>query len=832
MKKFLLLSLPILILLTVPAHAADKADKAKKAASGKAVEATATDSSTGCEDVLASLKLRGLSVNEVQAAAEVNSLNDVMKLAKNHPLMVMSSDQKVWAAIKQAGSRQVLDPHYRADIVTLWNIFSAGTKETEDRRIVGQLGAIQTFVDWIRGRAEGRTDAGMLIFVGPGGTGKTYFANIITSALSNLGRENPDFYQYSYMWTDKLKEIPELSDLVSSNNRVTLAPTGRSPLTLFPVEIQKKIYMEARQKGQEMLGFNPTPKSGPHVQTEPILNAIIQHEAQKRNPENVDTAIAEIMGNEKLYNELLSPYVKIVRKYSSGNMVSPIVRYPGDKLPDLESMFAGKDLERHMTYKSGNPFSYNYSGSVTKSDGGLLAADELLRWPEDILNMLLEVSENGIVQISGMPALKIDVAMIGATNDESVAKASENGAIKAFKDRSLMYPMRYALHPLEVAETTLIMMSKENNALFTMRKLNGAGEPEGKIEPFDYSKVFPLPEADGILKGPDGRYAVYVQAGGEEPMLIAPRTLMMLGMIAGATHMVKDEAKLANHRSELESLTVRNIYFSDLATRMKVLTGDLRAEEDSAIRKELSRWRNIGLEGSSGISNRDAQRWLSQALSDARNEGQHSLSPLSLHRAFIKLLDTGGFTESGAVSKADWNARADVIRAKLILPYIKEDVMTILSGSSGEAERLYDEIKGELLARNMNPGAEEWSRMGERITIKTSRLLQINKIYRERYQKELNPAAIANYHAQNQDSTRDPELLDVIKHFLLDKEFDVTVYGEVIAYFKGDSVNQHIRETGQAAEKAMIRLGYDRSSFIQALLYIDRMERMTRAVRQ
>jgi len=813
-KKFLLLSIQFLILLTFSAHAVIDGEEQKSDA--------ATGAEATCEGNLSHIKFRSVSVNETLASATSLPVSSVIQLAKDHPLMVMSADQTIWATIKRGGFRTVLNPHYRAEKVRLWNVFSAGAPEAGNRRIIGQMDAVQTFVNWIRGRAEGRTDSGMLIYVGPGGTGKTFFANIITAIIGTLNRDNPDFYRYSYKWTDKVGEIAELRELVS-NGRVNLPSSGRSPITLFPESIQQKIYAQAHKKGKEMLGFDPTPKMGPHIQTQEILNQIIQHEAAKTGK-----TIEQIFADEQLYYQTLDPYVKIVRVYSSANMVSPVVRYPGDKLPDLGSMFAGKDFERHMTYKGHSPLSFNYNGSVTLADGSILATDEVLRWPQDILNILLEVSENGVVQISGMPGLQVDVAMIGATNDESVEKATENGSIKAFKDRSTFYPMRYALHPIEIAETTLVMMSKENKSLFLMRKLNGPNQEPGELEPFDYDKVYPLPGEDGLLKGPDGRYSIYIRNGTDEPMLVAPRALTMLGVIAGATHMVKDESKLEQHSSELDTLMTRNIYFSDIVTRMKILIGDLRAEKDAAVRLELSRWQKIGKEGSSGISNRDTQRWLSLALSDARDSGETALTPMRMHKAFVKLLDTNGFTESGAVSKADWMARANDVRAGLLLPYILTDVLNILKGGSGEAERLYDDVKGEIIAMSGNPNATVWDRNGESVAIRADRFNAINKIYFDSFQKQLMPQTIINYHAKYSDGTRDAELLDAIRKYLLNKDFDTAIYGEVIQYFKGESVSQKTREIGLTAEKALIGYGYNRDSFVQALNFVNQMEIMAK----
>jgi hypothetical protein len=180
--------------------------------------------------------------------------------------------------------------------------------------------------------------------------------------------------------------------------------------------------------------------------------------------------------------------------------------------PNYNLLFVSQSLRTMMTYAENDPLAYNFSGKILQQDGGGLLLDEFFRNDLGLLDAYLELAQNNVAETDTGPAVEMDVLPVLTSNDESLERARQNGAMKAMLDRMHQVPMRLNLPPREIEKTALLMIGKNRFQMRSLVKVEGdeaIRTGSNPIVPIDLNAVFPLPDDNGILLGTDGRYAIY-----------------------------------------------------------------------------------------------------------------------------------------------------------------------------------------------------------------------------------------------------------------------------------------------------------------------------------
>lgn len=746
-----------------------------------------------CKTILSPVPMPkgGQSLKSFSAKLEVYSLRaltDVSDPKKNlayqHPTIVMDAQQIYQMAVRHYPKRTILDPTYPIREWTVYPIFSDGVQEAGGARIVGQYEALSELVDYMSSVTAGKG----LMFVGPGGTGKTELLTVLDGVVDRLSTTEPDSYEYTFRWKN-LDQIPFLKPLVADEfGNLHITPMKRSPLTLLPREIQEKIVNAAAPRVRGILDADPHPFLTPDPQSAEIINAIIAHAAKERG-------LTEI--TEEDYISILENHVDVVRRLPDPTLPPGIIRFQ-DKHADPSQLFFSENIYLKQIYGLNSALSYDYNGVVPRRDGRGVFFDELFRNSEGLLNTLLEVIQNSVLESGSAPPLVLNSLFLAATNDESIEKARTQFAIKANLDRIKKVPMRQPIHPGLVAPIALIMNSKGRmNEMFKMRKLD-----TDELVPADINQIYSLPNENGEIFGPEGRVALYATPKLSKKILITPHALELLAMTVAGTRMVTDPKALKSFVAELNVVGPESHLFTSVRNRLEVITRQVRPV--NAVLYELTRLNRLTLEGEGGISARDAERWLSHAINIA-DKSNGALTPVVMDKAFRELIDTGGFVDNKSELRARWIHIYQTIKSTFLLNSLTTDVQTIIGQEGGVARDLYEDVRSEALALADSSDAEfRFDSNGEKRPINHDRYMAISKIYEELNGSAFTPGTVKSFDVKPGGAVFEP-LMRAVKQYVLTMQMNMTASNGNLSFLD---------------DKKLSRYGYDLQSFQQIHKFI------------
>ncbi len=746
-------------------------------------------------------------------------LGDLYDLSSQNPIvqfptLVMTAAQKYLQLVNIAKPYKTKDPVFGVADVEIYPAFTGQLDIPGTGMIVGQYHAIEALVSHIASAARGEKGGKIFGAIGPSGTGKTEMFNVLDGIRRQLSKSNPQFYEFSFKWKG-LHDIPALRGLTPKmGGEVAFAEINpdikRSPFTLLREDMQQDIIEAVRPEVEKNLGFKLEVWFEASPKDAAIIEQIMMYEDKQIS--SGEKSISDLSPEE--YLNILEKYVHIVPKLRGKNGASEIIRALGPN-PNFEKLFVEQNPLRMMLYPGDSPLSWDYTGKVVQQDGGALIFDEAPRNEKEVLDSLLEVAQNSIAEAAG-PPVHLDIVSMYTGNDESIISARENGDLNAFMDRSHTVPMRLNIHPWEIAKTALLMVGPNK---FLMRKL-GTGKPE-KLEPLDLNKAFPLPEANGFLKGIYRRYALYYSYRSDEaPILISPHSIEMLSLTAAITRLNVDPKEFAKFPGEFEKITPQQQYFVNPVARLKMILG--QDNVSLAVRTEIAKLSNLTREGESGISARDMQSWIKEALDMAIKQGYGVLTPEILDVAFSKLLNAGTIKVPSNALRTAWLQRYALVKNHFTLPGLYRDLQEMIAGHGQRAERIYDAITGEIIALSADANANSWQpdNSAPAQPINSKRLEAIKVKYKELHSREFTYNFLLRHMATSNRESRNPELLAAVEAYLTDTELEIAdTAKELIAYHSGSNTNPEIQKAAILIEGRLANYGYDKASFAAALSY-------------
>jgi predicted Ser/Thr protein kinase len=732
--------------------------------------------------------------------------NPATNLAVKHPAIVMNAFQRAKSWLHYRKPYYTTVAPYFLTQVRIFPVLSDGIEEADGKRIVGQFKQAEAFGNYVeRGAAGDGSSSKMPVFVGPPGTAKTEFLNILNRLAQNLQTNVPDYFNYTYEWRG-LEEIPELKPIViafgseeqGGTYHFPLAcPLGDSPFVLLPKKAQDKLIELATPRVRALINLPPNPwrPMCPHCQY--VANKVLAHEARKSGTSNL--SVQQTV-------EALSKYVRIIRR----------VIGRGGKVPKIDAQgkdvdYAGLFVSPNPLVKSiagpDNPFSYFLNGKIAGMHGGIGCFDEYWRNDPALRDALLELVENRVISRGGSVAVPLDMVVIGASNTESVTKALDTQQARAQMDRTTLIQMPYSLVPHEIAKTALLMKNPEQIEAIplTAPADNGPATPA----PVSLDELFPAPKSGLPFEGPDRRYKVWVKDG-DQRVHISPHTLLYMSMVTSATRLNIDSEAAAR----IGSKVVVSALFRNPIQRLKVLTGRLPATPGEL--RELEELSEHLRDGHQGLSMRDsANIWLTQSIAEALKPGNgNCLTPSLARRVFLRLLREKTLQCPSYEKQAEWVQLADDIAFKLLLPAIDEDLELATGGADGRAEAVYDELRGEIEALDDDPNAREYRGAEDEVRpINLERLAEIRQLFVEEHGRPLASDLLVKFHASPSANRGVPRrhdgLMTVIRRYLAKNARKSVGTMDLSRLLSAGATDAPTREFADRVQHAMIhKLGY------------------------
>lgn len=827
-----LLSVLTVLTLLASGSTSNAADKKGSRAGGSNSNNTVenqTTSAKSCETTL----IAGDEASGLDFSIETYKIEELFypgedNLAFRFPNVVLSAAQVAKRLIDRpygdfkTSYIEVPEPTYRHKKVRIYGIFAAGAPETNGRMIVDQYEALEEVANFISAKAEAQKIGNVKVLQAGPGTGKTELGYTLDFAAINVGARDPAYAELAFRWKPTIAEIPFLRRAVSvdkASGQITMI-NGPIPndslLGLFPKKMYEKIVAQAAPRVEAEMNLPPLPVAVMDPRNQQILQAVTEYYMQQKGI----TDGASI--TERQYVDMLSNYVEIYRRRPDAVNDSRIIRYAGEN-PNFGKIFAEEKLLTASIYGS-TPLGWDY-GQVARANRGIIFWDELYRQSEDFINTGLDIVQNNVVSYGGSPAFTLDAVHIAATNDESVDKIMKNSAtgVGASLDRADIIPMRQPIHPMQAAKTALLMMMGDNK--LWVRDISSNSDAENEWRVGHLNEVITLPDERGVISGPDNRLMVKISPGGHDhprAVVIAPRTLVFMGLVAASTRIETDFKKLKEHTKDSSMASMNQQYFVDPEKRMQIILGMLSV--DAPIKAELARLRDVLQEGREGITARDTEKWLRVVLDQARRKfpQEPTATPAIVIERLQWALNKGKLKAKGSQTSSDWWERSRLMQHKFLVRFLLEDLRAIETGDPGRVRKLYDDVANDIIRlssqlRDSQRDGESAAQSGDIVPIDWPRYDAIRKIFAEQNNGQvLEPVGASNEHlkADRRKEVWQP-LYQAIEAFIIEKELSTNLSSGIEDYFVGDKeVSPEAMNAGLKAEKIMARFGYNRPALM------------------
>lgn len=736
--------------------------------------------------------------------------------AVKYPFLVMNAGEKAVALIHSTPPQASRDPLFKRKPVLVYPTLSGVLPESENRGVVGQEGPIAAVVQFLVAKASGQNVGKSPGLPGPAGTGKTEFLVALDKLQKNLPKKSPVYREYSYVWKN-LDKIPSLASLRLSQTVKPQLP--RSPFTLLRSDIQdeilKGVLPEIRSRHKFIVSTGWTQ---PEPHSTYYLTALFHHFFPKYS---LGTASIDDLSREEYFwfLEQLNEFVVIVPRSSVvPESKEPLMIRAQPEEANLTRIFASPNMRNVAMLGANHPLATDYNGSFFRADGRPVLVDEMYRNGKDLLNILLDVVQNGDVQTDYGDVVKADTLVIWTSNTQSIEKASEDQALLASLDRAEKNYMNLLLSPDQIEQ---IAVTRQVGAqMFDMRPLDSSEKVA-----YNALDIYPLPDAEGKTATAYRRYALYYKGGANRSTLVSPLTLNYMAWLAAASRMVVDIPSLRKHQTELSLVTANPQQFLDPIYRLRVILGEIDPSSEAEL-VELSRMHLLLNEGNQGITSRDFETWI-RYLVQVSQEKNVSITPLLADIAFQELLDRNKITPDKLETRAHWQNLRRMIKHQILLPRLENDVRIIISGEGEKADRIYDEVSRELIELANRPEADYVSSDSgaQQIPINRDRLKLILDAYQVKNNLRFEPKfLLRTMRGANRAPIRDSKLMEAVRQFLADQDSRTADYiSSFDSFYRGDTHDPSVVEQVGRSERVLFKYGYDVPSFQQAVGFVAQM---------
>ena len=743
-------------------------------------------------------------LTETHSIFELLDPDPAKNLAYQHPSIIMKAAQRLKHLKMLRPLRTTFDSNYRVRPGVIFPVFSDFIPEVGGKGIVGQYEVIEKISDYIDGLAEGRRSSHIPQLTGGAGTGKTELLTVMDRLDAVLSSTNPDFYRYTYRFKD-LKSIEALRFLP-----VTFMTLPASPYVLLPQSYRRAVVKLAGPRVRAAIDVDAIPYEIRDKQTQYILDQIYKQKM-------LESGITD--PSEKQLLTWLNAHVDVIRNYIDPNSPPALIRYQGAN-PKDHNLFFSQHPILSAVYQ-GTPLEYTYSGEVLRSYGRAGMLDEFWRQIGELRNTFLEVAQNNVVANSGVSEM-LDAVWFIAANDESVAKARAEDAADAQVDRARFIAQRQPLHPHLTAKTALYTIGPDNFEQKNLSLIASDGSLKDGFEPLILDQVYPNGDERGQIAPADGRYAIRYASKSTKPhVLIAPHSLLFIGLFAGATRLVIDPAAIRKELPTLSLLTMNPQYLTNTKLRLDTILGE--AKPGNSVMVDLRSVERALKEGSTGITARTVEEWLNEGITAAAKT-TGTLTPWILDKVFKEMVENPDVAKIPRTqSKALWHQLAKLVKYQMLLPRMRDDVLRILGAETGSAEQIYDEIRSEIDVIQNSATADVWTdENGRTAPINRGRLTEIQQVYSEVNGGPFALNELPRFHSSPSldRNARFEPLMKAVNAWVFAKELNDALLAQYDNYFAGKAVTPEIRRRGDAARSSLARFGYDERAFRDTLAFV------------
>jgi predicted Ser/Thr protein kinase len=757
-------------------------------------------------------------LGEKRSLLDFLSADDSKNIAVSSPFTVMNAAQRMIAMVYSQGKKTVR-LQLTGEPIEMYPFFSSGLPLTNGFRVIGNEKPIAEFVNNLKAQAKGdRSGSSIVLLVGSHGTGKSETLKLLAIAAEKLtSQEDRELAIYTYKWTN-LGAIPELHRFLTTNEIDGVktyadieAPLGDSPFVLFPPEVQSLIVAKAKKSVEAITdGLAPAPFATADPISQFIRNEIIQHYARiMKRPLTTREIVEKLAEHVEVKRQILGQ--------SYGRM--PLIDAQGNDI-DVAGLFMSPNPVVRFASGAGptHVMAWYLNGKVLTSHGNAALFDEWFRNPAEFRDMMLGAFESRRLTVGGAPTVPFDSVMIAATNTANLNDVRSDAKGAAAADRFKITPMRWAVFPGEIAQLQLAMKGSD----LQQQDLSVEDAPitKGNID-----DLLPRTEGNAKVKTPDHRYRLFFGEGAKK-VQVAPHTIMMMAEIIAATRMETDPQKA---EKEFSGKILGSNLLRNPIDRLRLFEG-LKPEVQADEIRELTEVGVLLKEGESGISARDAGRWLTQAIESAATERTgYTLTPGVVLRTMRTMLNNGSISSASTKERLKWLEIAKEVVAQMLIPRLDMDISRALANGDRVVNEAYFDILDEMYAVHKNEAATTYtsSTNGQERGIDRDRLQQIREIYKKKNGRALSVDQIAIFHSQQRSAggksemTPDESLLDAVAAYYAKINTQVAGFQALVEYERTGIGQDDVKAAHTSLVSALRAMGYNEVAIRDALMLIN-----------
>ncbi len=344
----------------------------------------------------------------------------VNKVIKN-PHITSQASTYLLKAIESEGIRKVVE---KGEEKERYRFFDDPWNNGE-HAILGNTDILNQFVDSLRSISSGRGKGEKMIWIeGPTATGKSEFKRCLINGLKEYSKTE-EGRRYTLEWN--VSNVHEWG----SEKEWYESPVQINPLTIFPKNIYKEIIKQTKNKNS--LGIEINQDLDPFSKV--AYNYLKEEYREKKDIFSSISSKKHL--RVKNYIVDIGKGIGVLHADDTG---SPRERLVGSWMPEMLRELGSRGKK--------NPQAFSYTGVLSQGNSGITIIEDAFHHA-DLLQRLLNVSDESVVKIDEGTAMDIDSVLIIISNPDLEAQLDskqelrEEDPFKALKRRLEKHEFKY-----------------------------------------------------------------------------------------------------------------------------------------------------------------------------------------------------------------------------------------------------------------------------------------------------------------------------------------------------------------------------------------------------
>jgi len=360
---------------------------------------------------------------EYAAINEEMSFQEYLEKCYENPKLIRTAYQRLYDMVVAKGTREV--ERYR-NILTHYNFF-----DDLDIPIFGLEETLDRFMKHIKGAAGFYgTEKRILLLHGPVGSSKSTICRLLKKGLEKYSRTNEGAW-YSFKWVN----LPTGQDGIYTSD-TDCCPMHEEPLRLMPEDMRQEVLADLNKIHRDQADQKD-------LATLYSLN--VDGELDPRCKLFMQRLLKKYDGD---WLKVVTNHIRVIRlTHSESDRVGIATFQPKDeKNQDSTELTGDINFAKIPHFGSdSDPRAFSFDGELCVGNRGVVEFIEMLKLEQSFLYDLLGASQERQIKPKKFSQIRVDMAILGHTNQPEFEKLKNNPFMEALRDRTVKIDVPYLL---------------------------------------------------------------------------------------------------------------------------------------------------------------------------------------------------------------------------------------------------------------------------------------------------------------------------------------------------------------------------------------------------